>query len=151
MKLIDRCDQDLSAEQRSQRVDRALKMVHLEHARKTLVGSHLLKGISGGERKRLSVALELLTEPKLLFLDEPTSGLDSVTALNLCTTLKDLSARVTIVTTIHQPQAKIFAMFQCLILMDAGNIVFQGPIDEALAMFEEKGYPCPGELIFTVQ
>lgn len=63
----------------------------LMHVRSVIVGDPLNKGISGGERKRLCVAIELITEPQLLFLDEPTSGLDSVTALGLVITLKQLS------------------------------------------------------------
>jgi ATP-binding cassette subfamily G (WHITE) protein 2 len=70
----------------------ALMDMGLRHVRHVLVGSPLQKGISGGERKRLCVAIELLTKPRLLFLDEPTSGLDSVTALHLIKTLKRLAA-----------------------------------------------------------
>ena len=65
----------------------------LKHVRDVIVGDPLNKGISGGERKRLCVGIELITEPKLLFLDEPTSGLDSVTALGLIRTLKRLASR----------------------------------------------------------
>jgi hypothetical protein len=70
----------------------ALTDMGLRHVRHVIVGSPLKKGISGGERKRLCVAIELLTKPRLLFLDEPTSGLDSVTALHLIRTLKRLAA-----------------------------------------------------------
>lgn len=82
----------------------------IAHARDTLVGSPLKKGISGGERKRLCVAMELLPRPKLLFLDEPTTGLDSVSALSLCKRLKFLtdSGDCTVICTIHQPQVFFF-------------------------------------------
>ena len=89
-----------------QRVDEVLKDMHIEHVRSVIVGTPLKKGISGGERKRLCVAMELLTKPVLLFLDEPTSGLDSVAALMLVSKLKSLSdsRKCTVVCTIHQPQ-----------------------------------------------
>ncbi len=91
----------------------------LLHTRGTLVGTPLKKGISGGERKRLCVAQELLTRPLLLFLDEPTSGLDSVTALSLITTMRRIAdaRECTVVTTIHQPQSKIFNLFNHLLLL----------------------------------
>lgn len=93
-------------------MDDVLEKMGLSHTRDTIVGSPMIKGISGGERKRLCVAMELMTTPQLLFLDEPTSGLDSVSALNLCSKLKLLadSGTCTIVCTIHQPQVspKIF-------------------------------------------
>ncbi len=73
-------------------MDRVIKEMGLGHARKTLIGSPLQKGISGGERKRVCIAMELLTRPQLLFLDEPTSGLDSVSALSICSTLEQMGA-----------------------------------------------------------
>eukprot|EP00611_Tribonema_gayanum_P017886 TRINITY_DN3082_c1_g1_i3.p1 TRINITY_DN3082_c1_g1~~TRINITY_DN3082_c1_g1_i3.p1 ORF type:complete len:640 (+),score=234.61 TRINITY_DN3082_c1_g1_i3:294-2213(+) len=138
-----RCPQDKTDAMRKVRVDRVLQQMGLEHARHTIVGTPLRKGISGGERKRLSVGLELLVEPKLLFLDEPTSGLDSVTALMLCNILREISETCTVVCTIHQPQSKIYSLFDNLILLKAGDIAYQGPAREALAFFEQTGYPCP--------
>ncbi len=86
------------------RVDEVIAKVGLDHCKNTQVGSALKKGISGGERKRLCVAIELLMKPRLLFLDEPTSGLDGVTALTLCRILRDLAhtENCTVVCTIHQ-------------------------------------------------
>eukprot|EP00198_Chlamydomonas_reinhardtii_P001132 XP_001690467.1 predicted protein [Chlamydomonas reinhardtii] len=119
--------------------------VGLAHVRNVIVGSPMKKGISGGERKRLCVAMELLTRPKLLFLDEPTSGLDSVTALSLCRLLRRLAMTrtCTVVTTIHQPQAKIFHLFDQLLLLNRGTIVYQGPAQDALDFFDRSGFPCP--------
>ncbi|CAM9242317.1 unnamed protein product [Phaeothamnion confervicola] len=138
-----RCPQDTDAASRKLRVDRVISQMGLEKARHVIVGSPLKKGISGGERKRLCVAIELLTEPSLLFLDEPTSGLDSVTALSLCQSLQRLTDRCTIICTIHQPQGKIFALFDNLMLLKSGDIAYQGPASEAVAFFEESGFPCP--------
>eukprot|EP00611_Tribonema_gayanum_P017885 TRINITY_DN3082_c1_g1_i2.p1 TRINITY_DN3082_c1_g1~~TRINITY_DN3082_c1_g1_i2.p1 ORF type:complete len:432 (+),score=160.44 TRINITY_DN3082_c1_g1_i2:749-2044(+) len=75
--------------------------------------------------------------------DEPTSGLDSVTALMLCNILREISETCTVVCTIHQPQSKIYSLFDNLILLKAGDIAYQGPAREALAFFEQTGYPCP--------
>ena len=130
---------------RLQRVDECLKTVGIEYCRDVIVGDTRNKGISGGERKRLCVAMELITRPKLLFLDEPTSGLDSTTALSLMHTLKDLSERgvCTVVCTIHQPQTKIFALLDNLLLMKKGEIIYQGACAKAELYFAEAGYPCP--------
>lgn len=135
----------VSPEERQERIDEVLAQMGLTHAKETIVGSPLIKGISGGERKRLCVAMELLTRPKLLFLDEPTSGLDSVTALSLCTKLKKLASQglCTVVCTIHQPQAKIFRLFDKLLLLKAGEVIFAGETKDALPFFAAAGFPCP--------
>jgi ATP-binding cassette, subfamily G (WHITE), member 2 len=133
---------------RLSRVDEALKTVGIDYCRDVIVGDTRNKGISGGERKRLCVAMELITRPKLLFLDEPTSGLDSTTALSLMSTLKDLCERgvCTVVCTIHQPQTKIFHLLDNLLLMKKGEIVYQGSCSKADAYFAEAGYPCPDKM-----
>ncbi|MEW5315593.1 MAG: hypothetical protein WDW38_007010 [Sanguina aurantia] len=135
----------MEKEEKVMRVSRVLQQVGLEHARNTIVGSPMKKGISGGERKRLCVAMELLTQPLLLFLDEPTSGLDSVTALSLVTLLKRLAdaKACTVVCTIHQPQSKIFKLFDHLLLLKMGSIVYSGSAQSALTFFAESGFPVP--------
>lgn len=87
----------------------------------TRIGGVMLKGISGGERKRTSIGYELITDPSLVLLDEPTSGLDSTTAAKITKILKkEASTGKTIVATIHQPSSEIFNMFDRLILLHDG-------------------------------
>ncbi len=118
--------------ERKERVDDVLKDLGLEHARHDIIGGQSKQGISGSERKRLCVCMQLLNRPQLLFLDEPTTGLDSVTALDLLYTLHALARgqsngkAVTIVCSIHQPQAKIFNLFDSIVLLKAGHIIYQG-------------------------
>ena len=76
-----------TAEQITERVEHIIQQMELNKARRTIVGNSLLKGISGGEKKRLCIAMELIMKPSLIFLDEPTSGLDSITALIICKTI----------------------------------------------------------------
>ena len=78
-----------------------------------------MKGVSGGEKKRTSIAFELMSDPQVVFLDEPTSGLDSLTSYIICSELKRLSREQnkTIIMTIHQPNAEIFALFDELVLL----------------------------------
>eukprot|EP00299_Pterocystis_sp_00344_P019877 c9825_g2_i1.p1 GENE.c9825_g2_i1~~c9825_g2_i1.p1 ORF type:complete len:636 (-),score=175.65 c9825_g2_i1:75-1727(-) len=128
----------------SERVAFVLKEMGITHCKDIVVGNTLRKGISGGERKRLCVAQELLMKPQLLFLDEPTSGLDSATALDLMRKLRSLSrTHCTIVCSIHQPQSKIFGLFDSLILVKEGKIIFHGSTTKALATFEKAGAPVP--------
>jgi ABC-type multidrug transport system ATPase subunit len=136
---------DMTSAQRQQREDEVIQMMGIEHCRHTIVGDTRRKGISGGERKRLCIAMELLSKPKLLFLDEPTSGLDSSTSLSICRLLKSIasSGECTIVCTIHQPQQKIFELFDNLILMKLGGIVYQGAAAKSLEYFRSIGHPVP--------
>lgn len=95
-----------------------------------------IKGISGGERKRLSFAAEVLTNPHLMFCDEPTSGLDSFMALSVVQVLKSMAQMgKTIVCTIHQPSSEIFALFDKILLMAEGRTAFLGSPDEADEFF----------------
>mmetsp|Transcript_28071 Transcript_28071/g.63580 ORF Transcript_28071/g.63580 Transcript_28071/m.63580 type:complete len:624 (+) Transcript_28071:148-2019(+) len=109
-----------------------------------LIGNALIKGISGGQRKRTSVAVEIITEPSLLFLDEPTSGLDSHTASSLVVLLKDIAQRGSaVLCTIHQPSSEVFALFDRCIVMREGRIFYQGDVAAILPHFASLGCPCP--------
>jgi ABC-type multidrug transport system ATPase subunit len=109
----------------------------------TKVGGHQ-KGISGGERKRAAIGVELVVKPNLLFLDEPTSGLDSFSAVRLCQVLKKVAnAGATVLFTIHQPSSSLFASFDRLILLHKGRVMYQGPVEAVSSYFGDRGYPSP--------
>jgi len=135
----------LPAAEKKRKVDQLLSDLKLERAADTYVGGTFHKGISGGERKRTSIGMELMTNPNLLLLDEPTSGLDSFTAFLLITLLKNLATREgkTIVFTIHQPSSDIFFMFDSLMILAKGKFIYQGPTKPALEHFSRIGYKCP--------
>ncbi|XP_055388928.1 protein white-like [Condylostylus longicornis] len=101
-------------------------------------------GISGGERKRLNVASEVLTSPTILFADEPTTGLDSFMAESVVNVLKSMTASGrTVIATIHQPSSKIFELFQDLLLLSEGRLVYFGDRVGATEWFKRLGFPCP--------
>ncbi|KAK9062886.1 hypothetical protein SSX86_020076 [Deinandra increscens subsp. villosa] len=106
----------------------------LQDCAHTLIGNWHSRGISGGEKKRLSIALEILTRPTLLFLDEPTSGLDSASAFFVIQTLRTMAreANVTVVSSIHQPSSEVFALLDDLFLLSGGETVFFGEAKMAL-------------------
>lgn len=140
-----RLPKDVTHEEKKQRVEAAMQKLGLSHCRNTIIGDELKRGVSGGERKRVAVAIELLMDPNVLMLDEPTSGLDSASALSLCQTLKDLaeSGSCTVICTIHQPQTKIFNLFDELIILNKGHILYQGSASEVISHYAEAGFPCP--------
>ncbi|CAD5172620.1 unnamed protein product [Musa acuminata subsp. malaccensis] len=109
------------------------------------IGNWHLRGISGGEKKRLSIALEILMRPRLLFLDEPTSGLDSASAFFVIQTLKQiaLDGNKTIISSIHQPSSEVFALIDDLCLLSGGEVVYTGDAKLATKFFAEVGFPCP--------
>lgn len=122
-----------------------LRNLGLEHVKDSLIGytgaasrnSGLARGLSGGERKRVSVCFELVSNPRILFLDEPTSGLDSFAARAVMENLRDLAFYGrTIVATVHQPSAEIFRMFDYLLLLADGRTVFYGPAHMAMDHFK---------------
>lgn len=129
------------------RVNYVIHKMGLENTKNTIVGSPLKKGISGGECKRLCIAIELLNNPKLLFLDEPTSGLDAGTALSVCTYLKKLSQEgINVVCTIHQPPQKVFSLFDNLILLDKGEIIYMGLVSRLNEFYSFSGFPIPNNI-----
>ncbi|KAH9524967.1 hypothetical protein Btru_028364 [Bulinus truncatus] len=102
------------------------------------------KGISGGERKRLSFASEALTNPPIFFCDEPTSGLDSFMAQSIITTLQKMASKGRVILcTIHQPSSEIFAMFDQILLLAEGRTAFMGTQKAAMEFFQRLEYPCP--------
>jgi len=110
----------------------------------TLVGGPLIKGISGGERKRTSIGVELVTKPALIFLDEPTSGLDSFSALQCCEVLRQVSlSGAGVLMTIHQPSSEVFGMIDHLMLMREGRVMYGGPVADIPDFFGRCGHPLP--------
>ncbi|VDI74220.1 ATP-binding cassette, subfamily G (WHITE), member 2 [Mytilus galloprovincialis] len=107
----------------------------------TKVGNELCRGISGGERKRTNIGMELIISPHVLFLDEPTTGLDANTAHSVMQLLKSLSKNgTTVVFSIHQPRFSIFKLFDSLMLLSLGECVYHGPARESLDYFRSIGY-----------
>lgn len=107
------------------------------------VGTQFIRGVSGGERKRTSIGMELITDPSILFLDEPTTGLDSSTANAVLLLLKRMSIQGrTIIFSIHQPRYSIFKLFDSLTLLASGRLLFHGPAQEALGYFASAGHQC---------
>ncbi|XP_054160395.1 protein white-like [Oppia nitens] len=140
-----RMDPSLNRRERKARVDKILLDLGLNKCANTKIGSpEREKGISGGERKRLSFASELLTDPSIMFCDEPTSGLDSYMALNVVEVLRDMAANgKTIICTIHQPSSEVFFLFNHLLLMADGKVAYLGKAGEAMEFFSSLGYSCP--------
>jgi len=131
--------------EKQEKIEWVMQKVGLKKCEDSIIGiPGELKGISGGEAKRLSFASELLTDPMILFCDEPTSGLDSFMAQNVIGVLKSMAASgKTIIATIHQPSSEIFAMFNDLYIMGEGKLCFAGSIGDAADFFASQGFPCP--------
>ncbi|KAI4860156.1 hypothetical protein F4820DRAFT_120956 [Hypoxylon rubiginosum] len=132
---------------KEQRVYEVEKQLGIYHIRDSLIGSEEGKGrgISGGEKRRVGIACELVTSPSILFLDEPTSGLDAFNAFNVIECLVTLAKKYkrTVIFTIHQPRSNIVALFDRLILLAQGKTVYSGPFSQCQDYFDQVGYSCP--------
>ncbi|RDW58104.1 hypothetical protein BP6252_13515 [Coleophoma cylindrospora] len=125
-------------------VDILIRCLCLDHVQNSLVGSTAAPVISGGQRKRVSIGIELAASPSAIFLDEPTSGLDATSAASIMTTLKALSRLgITVVTIIHQPRQEIFDSLDSLVLLGAGRMIYQGPQIHMQPYFEQLGFTFP--------
>jgi ABC-type multidrug transport system ATPase subunit len=132
---------------RSSRVDDVIARLRLDKCQHTVVGNQQFeKGISGGERKRLNIAYELLSEPDVFVLDEPTSGQDASNAMAIVRLLRELAnGGKTIILTIHQPSSAMFDMFDKLMLLAGGEIAYFGEAARAESYFSSIGYPFPAK------
>ncbi|XP_032239520.1 protein white isoform X2 [Nematostella vectensis] len=140
-----RMEKHFTKRQRLERVEQILDELGLRRCADTLIGvPGRIRGISGGEKKRLSFASEVLTDPAILFADEPTSGLDSFMAQSVVATLQNLAAQGrTVVCTIHQPSSEVYAMFDSILLLAEGRVAYLGPTYNAISSFADMGYSCP--------
>lgn len=132
------CFEGMSDEEMDKRVMDVLRQLGLDAARDLKVGSAINKYISGGQRKRLNIALELIREPAILFLDEPTSGLSSTDTEKVINILKELTYKgKLVITNIHQPSSDVYKLFDRLWLLDKGGYpIFDGNPIEAITYFK---------------
>jgi len=124
---------------------RAEQLLDISHIRTSVVGSPAKRGISGGQKKRVSIGMELMKEAELFFLDEPTSGLDSASSMLVVNALHFLASRgVTVSTTIHQPRQEILNLMDNLVLLaPGGRIAYFGPIIDVHEHFSRLHFTCP--------
>ncbi|WJX79625.1 ABC transporter G member 22 [Trifolium repens] len=135
-----RLPKTLTKEEKEKRALDVIYELGLERCQDTMIGGSFVRGVSGGERKRVCIGNEIIINPSILFLDEPTSGLDSTTALRIVQMLHDIAeAGKTIVTTIHQPSSRLFHKFDKLILLGKGNLLYFGKASEAMDYFKFIG------------
>jgi ABC-type multidrug transport system ATPase subunit len=134
------CFDNLTEEEIVTRVDSVLKNLGLYEIRNMKVGSPLNKKISGGQRKKLNISLELIREPAIMFLDEPTSGLSSRDSENILDLLKELARKGKLLfIVIHQPSSEIFKMFDKLIILDTGGyLIYNGNPVDSIEYFKRR-------------
>ena len=133
-----------TAAQRHQIVEDVILELGLKECANTRIGNNIHKGCSGGEKRRTSLGVQLLSNPSVLFLDEVTTGLDATSAFQLIRTLKMLSRKGrTVVVTIHQPRSEIWGLFDHLLLLSGGSPLYSGAAAECLDYFSGQGYSLP--------
>ncbi|GLT71456.1 hypothetical protein SLA2020_434720 [Shorea laevis] len=137
----------MSKAEKKERADTTIIEMGLQDAMNTRIGGWGAKGISGGQKRRVSICIEILTRPKLLFLDEPTSGLDSAASYYVMSRIASLDQMDgvgrTVIASIHQPSTEVFQLFHNLCLLSSGKTVYFGPASAANEFFASNGFPCP--------
>ena len=138
---------ELSASGRASAIDKLLDATGMTSCQHTKAGGMFFQGLSGGQRRRLSLALALVKEPRVIVLDEPTSGLDSAAAAAITKLIKSMAAAcgASVVCTIHQPSAAVFQTFDQVLVLSQGRVAFQGPVPDLPGYFEGLGKPLPKE------
>lgn len=126
-------------------VDDVINVLQLRHVQHNIVGSAERRGISGGQRKRVNIGMELVAKPSILFMDEPTSGLDATAAADILCALKRMAGLgMNIITVIHQPRFSIFSLFDdVMLLCKGGKLAYLGPSRLALPYMESIGFVLP--------
>ncbi|KAF7551611.1 hypothetical protein G7Z17_g4876 [Cylindrodendrum hubeiense] len=135
----------LPKQERLVRINGLLESFGLVDQANTIIGTPIRKGISGGQKRRVGVASQLITSPKLLFLDEPTSGLDSAASFEVVNYLRQVARRnnLIVVCSIHQPSTSTFNLFDKLLLLSGGRTHYFGPVSGVAEYYSEAGAPMP--------
>ncbi|KAL2538826.1 ABC transporter G family member 25 [Forsythia ovata] len=137
-----RLPNSMSKQEKISIAESVVRELGLRKCENTIIGNSFIRGISGGERKRVSIGHEMLVNPSLLILDEPTSGLDSTAAFRLVETLAALAAEKgkTVVTSVHQPSSRVYQMFDLVLVLSEGRCIYFGEGNEAMKYFESSGF-----------
>lgn len=129
----------IGGKEKLETVTRIIKLLGLQKCENNKV-YHL----SGGEKKRLSIGVELITNPSVMFFDEPTSGLDSVSSLQVIKHLRNLAHDGrTVIIVVHQPSSSLLQLFDDLYILTNGNCIYNGPLDQMVDVFKQAGLNCP--------
>ncbi|XP_037492878.1 LOW QUALITY PROTEIN: ABC transporter G family member 11 [Jatropha curcas] len=135
--------------EKKERAETTIREMGLQDSVNTRIGGWSSKGLSGGQKRRVSICIEILTRPKLLFLDEPTSGLDSAASYHVSYHVMNRIVKIakqdgkTVIASIHQPSTEVFELFHNLCLLSSGRTVYFGPVTMAEQFFSSNGFPCP--------
>ncbi|KAF8404635.1 hypothetical protein HHK36_009523 [Tetracentron sinense] len=135
----------MSRSEKMERAEMTIREMGLQDAMNTRIGGWSIKGLSGGQKRRVTICIEILKRPKLLFLDEPTSGLDSAASFHVMNRIVGLAREDgrTVIASIHQPNSEVFELFHKLCLLSSGRTVYFGPASAANKFFALHGFPCP--------
>jgi ABC-type multidrug transport system ATPase subunit len=123
----------VSRSDKKERAEITIREMGLQNSMDTRIAGLSVKGLSGGQKRRVSICIEILTRPKLLFLDEPTSGLDSAASFHVMSRIAKLARQDgrTVIASIHQPSSEVFELFSNLCLLSTGMTVYFGPVSVA--------------------
>ncbi|GMI71352.1 ATP-binding cassette G2 [Hibiscus trionum] len=139
-----RLPRSLSKEKKKARVKALMDQLGLKNAAKTVIGDEAHRGVSGGERRRVSIGIDIIHDPILLLLDEPTSGLDSTSAYSVIKVLQGIARSGSVVMmSIHQPSSRIVGLLDRMIFLSGGRTMYCGPPAELPHFFDEFGHPFP--------
>ena len=131
----------------AQRVDFMLELLGLREAENTILGNALIRGVSGGQRRRVTLGEMMITNARALFLDEITTGLDSAASFDIITALRQWTRLMggSVMTALLQPTPECFALFDRLVLLRHGLVLYDGPLSEVASYFRSLGVPIPDD------
>ncbi|CAG8435929.1 8604_t:CDS:2 [Ambispora gerdemannii] len=134
-----------SAKERKARVRAIITEFGLDRVADSKIGTVFVRGVSGGEKRRASIATQVLTLPKIIFLDEPTSGLDSAASYNVMKAIVQMARnyKLTVIASIHQPSTETYSLFDKLCILGRGRTLYMGKREKAIAYFQELGHVVP--------
>jgi len=131
-------------QEQDEKIDQLLKQIGMMERKHARIGTEESRSLSGGEQRRVSIAVELVADLNILFLDEPTSGLDSTTARHLCELMRDICREGKIVVaSVHQPSSQIASLFDDVLVLGKGEILFRGAMDSLVPELSGLGFKCP--------